>query len=102
MAMTMASRGRSTKIADSMTSAMVEGALKRGRAHRRARAYALQALNDDQLAAGEPLLHDRVGAGLAADFQAPDHRFPVLDHEDVNAFLVGDQCGLGHHDLFRG
>src|SRR5262249_26348723 len=102
MAMTMARRGRSTKIADSIASTLVERALNRGRAHRRARTNGLEALDDDQLAARKSLLDDGVGAGLAADLDAFDRRLPVLDHEDVDALLIGDQRRLGHHDLFRG
>jgi hypothetical protein len=79
MAMTMASRGRSTKIAD-----------------------ALQALDDDQLAARKPFLDDYAGAALASGLDALDRSLAVLDHEHIDALLIGDQRRLRYDDLFHG
>src|SRR5580693_41890 len=87
IAMTIANRGRSTKMAESMTSALVERGPDRGRAHRCARPHALEPLDDDVLAAVEPLIDDDAGAGLAAGLDALDHRFAVFDHEHVDALL---------------
>ena len=59
----------------------------------------LQALDDDLLAAGQALLDDDVGAALGAELDALDDRLAVLDDEDIDALLVGDQRRLRHHDL---
>src|SRR5262245_17099965 len=100
MAMTMASRGRSTKIAESIASASADGRLHRIGHHRRTRSHALQAIDDDQLAALETLADDDTGPGRSAGLDASYDRLAVLDHEDINAFLVGDERGLRHHHLF--
>src|SRR5262249_43392643 len=100
--MTMARRGRSTKMAESIASASADRRLDRVRPHRCARTHTRQPLDDDLLTAGEAGVHHDAGAGLAARLDAPDHRLAVLDHEHVDALLVGNQGGLRDYDfLFR-
>src|SRR5690349_5903840 len=90
-AMTIASRGRSTKIAESIGLAAVERGGQRRRLHRRARSQRLRALDDDQFSALQAFGDDDVLAAGAAGLQAPDCRPAVLDDKDVDALLVGDQ-----------
>src|ERR1700737_175241 len=102
IAMTMARRGRSTKIADSMASALIEGALNRCRPYRRTRAHALEPLHDPPLAAREAGIDHDAGAGFATGLDAFDDRLAVLDDENVDAFLIGNQRSLRNHDFFFG
>src|SRR5215472_19093156 len=97
--MTIASRGRSTKIAESIASASADRLLERVRDHGRAGAHALQPLDDDELASCEALADDDARSFLAAGLHAPHDRLPVLDDEDIDAFLIGDERGLRHHDF---
>src|ERR1700730_1136335 len=99
MAMTTASRGRSTKMAESMPSAPADRRLHRGRAHRRPGAHGLQAVDDHELASGEALVDDDARARRAARLDALDHRLAVLDHEDIDAGLIGDEGCLRDHHL---
>src|SRR6516164_7168517 len=89
--MTMASRGRSTKIDESIESALPEGLRQRGCPHRYPRTYPLQPFHDDRFATGQAGFNHHVRAGLAAGLDALDNRLPVLDDKHVDAFLVGDQ-----------
>src|SRR5580692_2981856 len=90
MAMTMASRGRSTKMAESIGSAPVE---RRHRASldRRTGAHPLQSFDNDQLVSGQAFLDDGIRSALTAGLDPLHNGFAILDHEDVDAFLVCDQ-----------
>src|SRR5215831_6540832 len=81
IAMTIARRGRSTKMAESIASASADCWLNRVRTHGCARAHARQTLDDDLLAAGEAGVHHDAGTGVASRLDAPDHRLAVLDHD---------------------
>src|SRR5712675_3089428 len=98
--MTTDSRGRSTKMAESMASAPADHRLHRGRLHRRPGAHGLQAVDDHEFASGEALVNDDARARRATRLDALDHRLAVLDHEDIDAALIGDEGGLRHHHLF--
>src|SRR5712691_272204 len=99
MAMTIASRGRSTKMAENIGSASGQRCRQRARPHRHAGPDALQSLHDDLLAAGEALLDDDASAAFAAGLDALDGGLAVLDRKHIDATLVGDQGRLGHHHL---
>src|SRR5690242_1386031 len=93
MAMTMASRGRSTKTDDSIASAS-------GRSHRRrsldrrSGPQRPESLHDHLLAPLESLGNDGVRAGLAPQLHPPDDGFAAFHDEDIDALLVGDQRSL--------
>src|SRR5262249_59152768 len=70
------------------------------RAYRRAGTQALQPVDDDLLAAREPLIDDDACAALGTGFHAPHDGFAVLHHEHVDALLIGKQRGLRDDDLF--
>src|SRR5579863_5099934 len=98
--MTMASLGRSTKMADSIVSApLVEGGLKRGSAHSHTGAHGLESLYDDLLTAVEPGFNSDSGANSPGRFDTLHDGLAVLHHEYVSPLLVGDEGGLRHHDL---
>ena len=59
---------------------------------------ALQPLDDDLLAARQALVDDHVGP-LSPPGLPPHRGLAVLDDEDIDALLVGDQRRLRHHDL---
>src|SRR5215467_15746337 len=99
IAMTMARRGRSTKIAESIGLASFDHRRQRGGPYREARTDALQSLDDDQLAPGQSAFDNYVRATCACRLHAFDGGLAVLDDENVNAFLIGDQGGLGDDDL---
>src|SRR6185295_7440046 len=88
MAMTIASRGRSTKMDDSIGSTPVADLGHVRGAHRRAGAQALQALDDDQIARLQPAVDGNVRPDLACRLDPPDRRLAVLDDEHVGALLV--------------
>src|SRR5579859_7992252 len=100
MAMTIASRGRSTKMADSMASTpLVERRLKRSRTHRRAGAHGLESLYDDLLTAVEPGLQSDASAGSPCRLDPFHDRLAVFHDEHVDTLLVGNEGRLRHHDL---
>src|SRR4051812_32477165 len=99
IAMTIESRGRSTKIDESIGLTPAERPAGRACPHSGSRSHPLQPVDDDLLTAGEAVLHDHVGPALAPDLDAPHGGLTVLDDEHVNTALVGDQCGLRHDDL---
>src|SRR3954470_7079935 len=101
IAMTIDSRGRSTKTEDSIGSAPGDRPGDRTRPDGDARPHPLQPVDDDLLAAGEAVLDDHVGPALAPDLDAPHRGLAVLDDEHVDAALVGDERRLRHHDLLR-
>src|SRR3954453_9500620 len=77
-AMTMARRGRSTKIAENMRLS-AQRLFDGHRFDRSTGAQALSAANHDQLAAGEALRNDNRRAYRLADLYTLDRRFIVLD-----------------------
>src|SRR5689334_8396747 len=101
MAMTMASRGRSTKTEDSieLTSYRLR---HRACSHRHSGTDPLQAVHDDLLAAGQPSLNHDVRAVFGARLDALDDGLAILDDEHIDAALVGDERGLGDDDLLVG
>src|SRR4051812_47297482 len=102
IAITIAKRGRSTKIADSMASDPACRLADRVRPNGDPGPDPLQAVDDDQFAAGQALVDDGIRSGAArAQLDPPDHGPPVLDDEDVDAALVGDEGSLGHHHLLH-
>src|SRR5262245_7302148 len=80
-AMTIASRGRSTKTADSIGLPLQIGLCRTG-LHRHAGAQSLQALDDDLIAGVEALADDDVFAVGAAGLDPPDRDLAVIDHEN--------------------
>src|SRR5262249_23882244 len=100
MAMTTASRGRSTKMADSIaSSSLVEDRLKRGSVHWRAGAHGLESLHDDLLVALEPGLDGDTGAHVPQGLDPFHDCLAVLHDKQVDTLLVRNEGGLRHHDL---
>src|SRR3984893_185433 len=100
MAMTIASRGRSTNMAESIGLAPCQSCRQRVRPYRHAGPDALQSLHDDLLAPGEALIDDDAGPTFTARLDALDRGLSVLDRKNVDAALIGDQGRLGHHHFF--
>src|SRR6516225_5982480 len=98
-AMTMANRGRSTKIADSIGSASAECGSYRRRPYCHAGPQRFQALDDDKLVARQALADDYIFAAGTARLDTPDRHLPILDDKYVNALLIGQQGSLRHDDL---
>src|ERR1700730_2245865 len=93
IAMTIARRGRSTKMAESIGS--VPGKrLGRVRSHRYSRAQEGQPIDDNKLAAREAFIDHDTGAALNARLDALDDGFAFLDRKHVDAFLIGDERSL--------
>src|SRR5271163_4681585 len=90
MAMTIASRGRSTKMAENIGSAPFECCHRAG-FDRNSGAHPLQSFNDDLLVAGQAFLNDSIGSVLAPWLDPLHDSLAVLDHEDVDTFLIRDQ-----------
>src|SRR5256886_7139103 len=101
MAMTMASRGRSTKTEESIESAP-QGLRDRTRSDRYSRTDPLQAFDDNLFASGQARIDDDVRSALGTGLDALNDGLAVLDDEHIDASLVGDQRRLGNHDLFLG
>src|SRR6516165_834952 len=101
-AMTMANRGRSTKIAESIGLASVKCGRYRCRPYRHSGFQRLEALDDHKLVARQALADDYVCAAGTARLDSPDRHLPIFDDEHVNALLIGEQGSLGHHDLLVG
>src|SRR5215472_434439 len=100
MAITIASRGRSTKMSDSIALIpLVERWLQRGGAHRRTGVHSLEPLDDDVLAALESGSNDDASACFPCGLDPLYDSLAVLGHEDVDTLLVGDEGVLRHHDL---
>src|ERR1700732_3900420 len=100
MAMTIASRGRSTKIAESIGLPPGQRGGERARPHRDAGPDALQSLNDDLLATGEALVNHDAGTIFAPGLDPLDHGLAVLDGKHIDAALIGNQGRLGYYNLF--
>src|SRR5579872_6866748 len=100
--MTIARRGRSTKIADNIASAPVGRWRKGRRPDRYVPPQSLQSFDDDQFASGQSLLYNDAGADRGTRFDAPYLGFAVARDEDVDAFLIGNQRGLRNNDLLLG
>src|ERR1700687_2936863 len=101
-AMTIASRGRSTKMAENIGSAPFEHR-HRTSFDRRSGAHPLQSFDDDLLVPGEAFLDNGIRSALTARLDPFHHRLAVLDHEDIDAFLIRDQGRLrNYHHLLRG
>src|SRR5580692_10139384 len=101
MAMTIASRGRSTKMAENIGSAPFErrhGA----RLDRRSRAHPQQSFDDDLLVPGQAFLNHGIRSALTSRLDPFHVGLAVLDHEDIDAFLIGDQGRLRDHDHLLG
>src|SRR6516164_2167168 len=101
-AMTMANRGRSTKIADSIGLASVECGRYRCSLYRHSGSQRLETLDDHQLVTRQTLGDDYICAAGAACLDSPDRHLPIFDDEHVNALLIREQRSLGHHDLLLG
>src|ERR1700751_162063 len=101
MAMTMASRGRSTKTEDSIKLAS-DRLRHRACSHRYSGTDPLQAVHDDLLAAGQPGVDHDIRAALGAGLDALDDGLAILDDEDIDAPLVGDERSLRDDHLFVG
>src|SRR5271170_2171396 len=101
-AITIASRGRSTKMAENIGSAPFEHGHRAG-LDRRSGTHPLQSLDDDLLVPGQAFLDDSIRSALTAGLDALHDGFAVFDHEDIDAFLIRDQGRLRDHDhLQRG
>src|SRR6516165_11363673 len=101
-AMTMANRGRSTKIADNIGLAAVECGRYRCSPDGHSGSQRFEALDNDRLAARQALGDDYVFAAGAARLDSPDRHLPIFDDKHVYALLIGEQGGLGQHDLLLG
>src|SRR6516165_7804866 len=101
-AMTMANRGRSTKIADSIDLASVECGGYRCGPDRHSGFQRFETLDHDELVARQALGDDYVFAAGAARLDTPDRHLSIFDDEHVYALLIGEQGGLGQHDLLLG
>src|SRR5215468_9019347 len=99
-AMTMARRGRSTKIAESMDSTSPNDRRYRGGPHWRTGPDALEPLDDDQFAPRQSASDNDVRATCTCRLHPFDGSLAVLDDEHVSAFLIGDQGSLGDENLF--
>ena len=97
----MASRGRSTKIAEIMAQPRLElagiGVARTGVPGRRLCSPSTMTRSPR----GQAGFDDDAGSALLAELDAPDHGLAVVDDEDVDALLVGDQRGLRDHHLFH-
>ena len=102
IAMTVARRGRSMKMAENTRSAPAERRWCRAGDDRRARAKAFQSLNDDLLAALQAIFDDGIRARLTAQLYAFDRRLAVHDKEDIRTLLIDDQRGLRHQYFSSG
>src|SRR6185503_19182828 len=102
MAMTMASRGRSTNTADSTALLRPERGCDRRRLDRSAGTNALQPLYDDLLAALEAGFEHGIAAIRPLNRDPPHRGLAVLDDEHVGPALVCDQRRLRNHDSFIG
>src|SRR5216683_4333875 len=102
IAMTIASRGRSTNMAESIGLAPCQSCRQRVCPYRHAGPDALQSLHDDLLAPGEALINHDAGPTFAARLDALDRGLAVLDCKNIDAALIGDQGRLGHHHPFLG
>src|SRR5262245_4951738 len=101
MAMTMESRGRSTKTEDSIE--LTSDRLRhRACSHRCSGTDPLQPVHDDLLAAGQARVNHNVRAALGAGLDALDDGLAVLDDEHIDATLVGDERGLRDDHLLVG
>src|SRR5581483_937237 len=100
--MTIARRGRSTKIAENIASAPVGRWRKGCRADCYARSYSLESFDDDEFATRQSLLHHNACADCGTRLDPPYRGLPVVRDEDVDALLVGNQRGLRNDDLFFG
>src|SRR6476659_4949318 len=100
MAMTMASRGRSTKTEESIESTP-QCLRHRACSHRYSGTDPLQAVHDDLLAAGQARVNHDIRAALGAGLDALDVGLAV-DDEHIDAPLVGDERSLGDDDLLVG
>src|SRR5580765_3050565 len=87
-AMTMASRGRSTKIAENIDLASVQGWRRRAGLYCHPRSQCLKPLDDELLAAGQAPGDDDVGTAGAAGGDPSDGHLAVLDNEDVDTLLI--------------
>ena len=77
IAMTIARRGRSTKIAENIASAPVGRRRQRRRLHRHVAAHSLDPLDDHLFAAGQALLHDDAGPARTGGLDPADRRLAV-------------------------
>src|SRR5215213_5189527 len=97
--MTIASRGRSTKMAENIDLALIQVGRGRVCLYRHTGPQRLHAFDDDLLAAGQPFGDNHSLPVWPARLDPADRDLAVIDDEDVDALLVGDQGGLRHHDL---
>src|SRR3954468_19712142 len=99
-AMTTASRGRSTKMADNIELAPAQACRSRACCYRHSGPQRLNAVDNNLLAAGQTFGDNHSLTVCPARLDPADRDLAVLDDEDVDALLIGDQGGLRHHDLF--
>src|SRR5579862_9416 len=97
-AITIASRGRSTNIADNMMLVSIHYARRR-RPNRDTGAHNRQAIDNDQLTTRQALLDHYAAIDLVSWLHPFDGSLAVLRREHVDAFLVCNKCGLGDHNL---
>src|SRR4051794_2207248 len=94
IAMTVASRGLSIKMAENMVSSPSERGRRRVCHHSHTGTQAFHPLHDHLLPAFQSIVDDRVRAGLAAKLHASDRRLAVDNEEDVDSLLIGNQRRL--------
>src|SRR5215831_628640 len=101
-AMTIASRGLSTKMAESIGSALLQAWRDRLGLDRHAGADRLQAFDDHLLAARQTLRNNDVFAVGAAGLEPPDRDLPAIDDKDIQALLISDERRLWNQHSFLG
>src|SRR4051794_28738853 len=99
-AITIASRGRSTKMAENIDLALIQIWHSRVCLDRHTGPQRLNAVDNDLLAARQTFGDNYPLAICSARFDPTDHDLAVLDNKDVDALLIGNQSGLWHDDLF--
>src|SRR4029077_12382709 len=102
MAITIASRGRSTNTDDNTGQLRSACRSHRARSHRRAGSNTLQALNDYQFASCQARIDDDASTAGASGLDAPCRCLAVFHHEYIDAGLIRYQSGLGNYDSLLG
>src|SRR4051794_16217307 len=98
--MTIASRGRSTKMAENIDLALIQVWRSRACLYRHTGPQRLDAFDNDLLAARQTFGDNHPLTVCPARLDPTDRDLAALDDKDVDALLIGNQSGLWHDDLF--
>jgi hypothetical protein len=91
----MASRGRLTKMEESIVSAPIETGRHRTCLNRLPGTNALETLYNNLLAALQSLVDNDIRSVFAADLYSFHDGLAVLNNKHVDTFLIRDQCACG-------